>query len=105
MNRGAEALDIDELAYAEHASLSVQGRHAHPRATIRLGRVRLPLAGPYRPWATAYRMPDGRTLWCVRLRQSDRAITHCVPTSTLHAFCRMNRLDALAVEIDRVADR
>lgn len=68
----------------------------------RLGRLRLPIAGPYRPWATAYRLPDGRIVWCVRLWEVDRAVRRCVGRHVVHAFCRMNRLHALEAEVDRV---
>jgi hypothetical protein len=68
-----------------------------------LGRVRLPLAGPYRPWATLYRMPDGRRLWCVRLWELDGPVTRCFSTGYLVAFARLNGLDALREEIERIA--
>lgn len=71
----------------------------------RLGSVRLPLGGPYRPKATAYRLPDGRTVWCVRLWEIDRAVTRCVPSATMHTFCRMNHLPAVEEEVGSVEAR
>jgi hypothetical protein len=76
---------------------------ARRRRLHALGRVRLPLAGPYRPWARLYRLPDGRAVWLVRLWEVDRPRTHLVPTSVLLAFARLNRLPALADEIRRLA--
>ena len=75
---------------------------ARPR---RLGAVRLPIAGPYRPLATLYELPDGRRLWCVRLWDVDRPVRRCLSTSYLLAFARLNRLDALEREIRAVAER
>ncbi|MGI0129026.1 MAG: hypothetical protein ACREEC_02555 [Thermoplasmata archaeon] len=105
MNRRAIALENAELAHAELAlpeapfDATVRGR------VIRLGRLRLPIAGPYRPWATAYRLPDDRVVWCVRLWSVDRPVVHCVPTSTLRSFCRANRLSAIADEVERLGKR
>ncbi len=70
----------------------------------RLGAVRLPLAGPYRPLATLYELPDGRRLWCVRLWEVDRPVRRCLSTGYLIAFARLNRLDGLEREIRAVAD-
>ncbi|HEV2519798.1 MAG TPA: hypothetical protein VGX00_04155 [Thermoplasmata archaeon] len=105
MNQGAETLENDALAIAELACLRTHGSPPPLRTVRRLGRVRLPIAGPYRPWATAYRLPDGRRVWCVRLWAGDRPYPHCVSTSTLRAFCRINRLPRLAAEVERIARR
>jgi len=70
-----------------------------------VGEVRLPLAGPYRPRARLYQLPDGRLLWHVRLWEDDRAVAHLVPTSVLAAFARVNRLPQLEAEIDQQVER
>jgi hypothetical protein len=69
----------------------------------RIGEVRLPIAGPYRPRARLYLFPDGRTVWIVRLWEYDRAVAHALGTPALRAFARQNRLAALETEIDRLA--
>ncbi|MCI4335752.1 MAG: hypothetical protein L3K17_00940 [Thermoplasmata archaeon] len=66
----------------------------------RVGRLRLPLAGPYRPWATLYLCPDGRTFWTVRLWEVDRPVRRVYSTAALRGFARAQRLDALLREID-----
>jgi len=67
-----------------------------------VGRVRLPLAGPYRPAARLYHFPDGRLLWHVRLWEYDRAVPHLVGTPVLIAFARLNRLRSLEEEIEQL---
>jgi len=69
-----------------------------------IGQLRLPIAGPYRPRARLYRLPDGRCLWIVRLWEYDRAVAHVVTTATLRSFARANRLVGLEQEIERLAD-
>jgi hypothetical protein len=78
------------------------------RTTLRprlIGEVRLPIAGPYRPRARLFRLPDGRLLWHVRLWEYDRAVSHLVGTPTLRTFARTNRLPALLAEIDALVAR
>ncbi len=70
-----------------------------------LGAVRLPLAGPYRPWARLLRLPDGRLAWLVRLWEGDRPVPRLVGTDTLRAFAAINRLPALAAAIDALVAR
>ena len=70
----------------------------HPQ-TEYLGRLRLPIAGPYRPWARLYRLPDHRRLWVVRLWEQDRAVRRVVSTPTLLEFARLNRLPAVAARV------
>lgn len=91
---GAWPLEPFPLAVPERRS------RARPR---RLGAVRLPLGGPYRPLATLYELPDGRRLWLVRLWEIDRPVRRCLSTRYLLAFARLNGLDELAREIRRVA--
>jgi len=85
------------LAVAERAPTN-----ARPRRVRALGRVRIPIAGPYRPWATLYRLPDGRRIWCVHLWELDRPVRRCFSTGLLVAFARLNRLEALRAEIERI---
>ncbi|MGA8665205.1 MAG: hypothetical protein WB809_09150 [Thermoplasmata archaeon] len=67
--------------------------------------MRLPLAGPYRPRARLFRMPDGRLLWTVRLWEYDRAVTHAVSTDVLRRFARVNGLSRLAGEVEELVAR
>ncbi len=71
----------------------------------KVGELRLPLAGSYRPRARLYRYPDGRLLWLVRLWEHDRAVPHLVSTAVLHEFARVNRLPRLRAELDALVDR
>jgi hypothetical protein len=92
--RGASRRLVESLAGLRHvAELRPQGR------VVRVGTVRIPLGGPYRPLATLYRLPDGRLLWLVRLWEIDRPQPRLLPTSTLLAFCRHQRLPQLRAEI------
>jgi hypothetical protein len=78
----------------------------HARSRVRkVGEVRLPLAGPYRPRARLYRYPDGRLLWLVRLWENDRVVPHLVSTAVLREFARANRLAHLRAEIDALEAR
>ena len=70
------------------------------RRPVLVGRIRLPLAGPYRPWARLFRLPDGRLVWTVRLWHVDRADRRVVDTATLRRFAAVNGLPALARSID-----
>ena len=71
----------------------------------RVGELRLPIAGPYRPRVRLYQYPDGRLLWLVRLWEYDRAVPHLVSTDTLRQFARLNRLPRLRAEIDALVNR
>lgn len=86
--------DVDEPAPA-----------APPGSVRPLGRVRLPIAGPYRPSARAYRLPDGRVVWCVRLWRVDRPVRTCQTTSTIRAFCRLNGLSSVEEAVDDLLRR
>ena len=70
-----------------------------------LGRVRVPLAGAYRPWARLYRFPDGRLYWTVRLWESTRAVTHVVPSERLLRYARASGLRTLEAEITTLLQR
>jgi hypothetical protein len=75
-----------------------------PRRTNRrvrlIGELRLPLAGPYRPRARLYLLPDGRLVWTVRLWDVDRPVCRTFSTATLRRFARRSRLVATEQEID-----
>jgi hypothetical protein len=70
-----------------------------PDRVRRLGRLRVPLAIGQRPWATAYRLPNGRVVWCVRLRQDGEVVRTVVSTATLRQYARGSRLPGLLAEI------
>jgi hypothetical protein len=67
-----------------------------------IGAVRLPIAGPYRPWARLVRDPDGRLVWIVRLWEGDRAVARAVETATLRGFAERSGLPDLARRIDAI---
>jgi len=71
----------------------------------RIGEIRLPVAGPYRPRARLYRYPDGRLLWLVRLWETDRVVPHLVSTEILREFARSSRLPRVRAEIDLLVER
>ena len=71
----------------------------------RVGGVRLPIAGPYRPRARLYQYPDGRLVWLVRLWEHDRAVPHLVSTEVLREFARRNRLPGVRAEVDALVER
>jgi hypothetical protein len=70
----------------------------------RLGRVRVPLSLTQQPWATAYRLPSGKTIWCLRLPQGGTVVPLVVPTARLREYARRSGLDRLDAEIARIAD-
>jgi hypothetical protein len=77
----------------------------HPSApgkVRRVGRVRLPLGLHHAPWATLYRLPDGRLAWIVHLWEVDGPVRRWVPTSTIRRFCVINRFPAILREVDRL---
>jgi len=76
-----------------------------PERVRRIGALRLPIAGPYRPRARLYRYPDGRLLWLVRLWEYDRPVSHLVSTDVLREFARINRLPRLRAEIDALVEQ
>lgn len=75
------------------------------RRVRKVGELRLPIAGPYRPRARLYRYPDGRLLWLVRLWEVDRPVPHLVSTEAIREFARWNRLPRLRSEIDALVER
>ena len=72
-------------------------------ATVRpIGRLRIPLTLTHRPWATLYRLPDGRRWWIVRLWETDRPVARRLSTAALRAYALANHFVELATEIDRL---
>jgi len=71
----------------------------------KIGELRLPIAGPYRPRARLFRYPDGRLLWLVRLWEYDRAVPYLLSTAALREFARINRLPRVRAEVDALVDR
>jgi|HubBroStandDraft_3_1064219.scaffolds.fasta_scaffold55914_2 hypothetical protein len=72
-----------------------------PRCRVRpLARLRVPLTLTVRPWATLYRLPDGRTLWCIRLPAHGVVVTRCVASHQLRTYARINGLAQMEHELD-----
>jgi hypothetical protein len=90
------------LASDEHLRTRGGARETRVR---RLGRLRVPIALHYQPWATLYRLPDGRLLFCVRLWEGERPVTRVVDVATVRAYARQNRLTAFAEELESLLDR
>jgi hypothetical protein len=86
---------FDEHPTAGSAVPPVAGSHR----VVRIGRLRVPLAGAYRPWATLYRLPDGRELWCLRLWEGGRPVRRAVSNATLISYARRSRLRRLEAQI------
>jgi len=74
-----------------------------PTRAVALARVRVPLTLTVAPWATLYRLPDGRRLWCLRLRDADGAVrTRCVAPDRLREYARRSRLPALLADLEAI---
>lgn len=71
---------------------------ATPRVRV-LARIRLPLGGPYRPWARLVRFPDGRVLWLVRLWEVDRPVSRLLPTREVRRWADQSGLAALSAAL------
>ena len=67
--------------------------------------MRIPVAGPYRPWARLYLFPDGRLVWLVRLWQVDRPVARVVRPEILRAYARRSGLPSVVTELDRLVER
>ena len=78
-----------------------------PRAhgVQRIGRLRLPIAGAIRPWATLYRLPDARLCWVVRLWEVHRPVRRCVSTETLRSYAARSRMPSVVRAIDALVER
>jgi hypothetical protein len=78
-----------------------------PAGVRRIARVRVPITLTVRPWATLYRLPDGRRLWCLRLWEGEAPRRRCVSTERLRAYARASGLPGLERELEeaeRAAD-
>ena len=60
-----------------------------------VGRVRVPIAGPYRPWARVVPTPDLRLVWIVRLGTVIGRSGGSPPSRALE-FARLNHLPTVA---------
>jgi hypothetical protein len=78
---------------------------SRPGRVRRIGRVRIPIALHYRPWATLYVLPDGRREWVLRLWQVDHPVPHLWSTGALVAYARRNRLDSVVRAIEEIVAR
>jgi hypothetical protein len=81
----------------EHATAPFEGR------VRRVARVRVPLSLTCRPWANAYRLPNGTTVWCLRLWQDGHLERVVVSTASLRAYAVRSGLRTLAAAIERAA--
>jgi hypothetical protein len=75
-------------------------RRSRPRRPRPIARIRVPLTLTVQPWATLYRLPDGRLWWCLRLRDGGTVRTRCLTTERLRAYARLSRLPALERALD-----
>lgn len=84
-------------------------REPVPRPRIptrrRLGRLRVPIAGPYRPWARLFVDADGRIRATVRLWEIDRAVSRTIDLDVLRGYARASRLGPLEAGLDAIARR
>ena len=70
-----------------------------------MGALRLPIAGPYRPWAHLYAGADGTLWWTVRLWETDHAALRIVSTERLRRFARESGLPSVLRAIDRTVEK
>jgi hypothetical protein len=94
---------VDAYGIDRNASQPIP-RRTRPRVR-RIGELRLPIAGPYRPRARLYLFPDGRTTWVVRLWEYDRAVVRTVSSAVLREYARRSGLGSLDAEIARLTAR
>lgn len=101
----ATNLETHEVVWERHEPVPSQTLPRHPGRPGRfVGAVRLPIAGPYRPWARIYRCDDGSLVGTVRLWYVDRPLLCQVDADVLRTFARVNRLRELASAIDYLLD-
>lgn len=99
-------MDAKRIAPTPPEPVPVLSFDERPSPRVRkVGELRIPIAGPYRPRARLYRYPDGRLLWLVRLWENDRAVPHLVSGAVLREFARINRLARLRAEVDELEGR
>ncbi|MFZ0830857.1 MAG: hypothetical protein WCB18_07075 [Thermoplasmata archaeon] len=94
-----QPVPVEPLRWLDDAADPIsQDFETHPQVDY-IGRVRVPIAGPYRPWARLYRLPDLRLVWTVRLWDRTRAVRRVTSTPVLLEFARVNRLPTLASRV------
>lgn len=71
----------------------------------RVGSLRLPVAGAYRPRATLWLFADGRRSWTVRLWEYDRPVRRLLPTPAVRRWAAASGLTTVLAEIDRLDRR
>jgi hypothetical protein len=84
---------LDETAFPNSLEFDTDPRVEY------VGRVRVPIAGPYRPWARLYRLPDQRLVWVVRLWEQYRAVRRLTSTAALLDYAQRSRLPCVAARI------
>ncbi len=99
-----QPVPAEPLLWLRPESEALGSPGAGPGRVTYVGRVRVPIAGPYRPWARLYRLPDRRLVWAVRLWEVDRVVRRLTSTALLVHFARVNRLPALEAQV-RALDR
>jgi hypothetical protein len=94
-----QPVPVEPLRWLDDASGPIpEPLETHPQVAY-IGRVRIPIAGPYRPWARLYRLPDLRLVWIVRLWDRTRAVRRVTSTSALLEFAQVNGLWELATRV------
>jgi hypothetical protein len=102
----ARILETDEVVSDRAEPVPRQPVLDRKPSRVRLvGEVRLPLAGPYRPRARLYAWPDGELRWVVRVWEVDRVVVRSLDRDAVRIFARVNRLPALARDVDALLER
>ena len=65
----------------------------------------MPVTLHCRPWATGYRLPDGRSYWCLTLWWEDEPRTRVLSTVTLRAYLRRSGLHEALGELEALLAR
>lgn len=99
-----QSVPAEPLRWIDEAPLVGPEPLDAPALAAYVGRVRLPIAGPYRPWARLYRLPDHRHVWVVRLWDQDRPVRRITSTAVLLEFARRNQLPGIGRRV-RALDR
>ena len=80
-------------------------RPAPGRRVRRIGRFRVPVTLSCRPWATAYRFPDGRIYWCLRLWWEAAPRARLLTTPSLRRYLLRAGLDEALAELEAILRR
>lgn len=99
-----QPVPAESIPWADDGALPRPDELDDTLRTEYVGRLRLPIAGAYKPWARLYRLRDARVVWVVRLWDRDRAVRRVTTTATLLAFARINRLPGVTARV-RSLDR